>query len=181
MTTGLLGMNYYGFTTFMPTYLAENTNSIFINMLPEVKAGIFPSLIFLCGVIGSLLGVRISTIFGKTKALLFVISILIPILFLMSFASNYLLLALSILWAIFFASQLPITNTLIADFTDDSKRGVGFGINFFISFGVGSIAAYLSGLIAEKMDIYYIFITMGLLLIPAMIFSWKIHRISQNN
>mgnify|MGYP002009758684 FL=1 len=179
MVTALLGMNYYGFTTFMPTYLAENTNRIFIDILPEVKAGIFPSLIFLSGVMGSLLGVKISIFFGKIKALIFIISMLIPILFAMAFASNYSLLVFSILWAIFFASQLPIANTLIADFTDDSKRGVGFGINFFISFGVGSIAAYLSGLIAEKMDIYYIFIAMGLLLLPAVIFSWKIHKISQ--
>ena len=47
--TGLLGMNYYGFTTFVPSYIADNTENLFNNITSEIKAGIFPTIIFASG------------------------------------------------------------------------------------------------------------------------------------
>jgi hypothetical protein len=53
---------------------------------------------------------------------------------------------------------------------------LGYGINFFLSFGIGSLAAGVGGFIAESMGIAYVFTVMGFLLIPALFTSYMIIR-----
>ena len=55
-------MNYYGFTTFVPSYIADNTENLFNNISSEIKAGIFPTIIFASGMIGSVLAPKISSL-----------------------------------------------------------------------------------------------------------------------
>jgi MFS family permease len=73
----------------------------------------------------------------------------------------------------YFSSQ-PICNTIIADLTHTNNRGIGYGINFFLSMGVGSLAAMAGGFIAINFGTNLIFISMGVLLIPALITSYFI-------
>ena len=49
-TSGLMGMAYYGFTTFMPLHFAENTTSILPNLTANMKAGLFPTMVFIAGI-----------------------------------------------------------------------------------------------------------------------------------
>ena len=92
-----------------------------------------------------------------------------------SLSTNYLLLFFCIVWAILFACQLPIANALVADITDNVKRGLGYGINFFVSFGIGAFAAYFSGKLAVKIDINFIFVFMSIIMLPATISSFLIY------
>ena len=47
ITNMIMGFTYYGFTTFMPIHFAENTKE-FLPFIPDtMKAGIFPSFVFL--------------------------------------------------------------------------------------------------------------------------------------
>jgi MFS family permease len=73
----------------------------------------------------------------------------------------------------FFSNQ-PISNTLIAEFTHSANRGLGYGVSFFISFGIGSLAAGFGGYIAENMGVASVFPVMGLLLIPGLFTSYMI-------
>ena len=82
-----------------------------------------------------------------------------------------MLLFFCIVWAILFACQLPIANALVADITDNVKRGLGYGVNFFVSFGVGAIAAYL-GKFAVKIDLNFIFLFMSIIMIPTIFSSF---------
>ena len=75
----------------------------------------------------------------------------------------------------YFCNQ-PISNTLIAEFTHSDNRGLGYGINFFLSFGIGSFAAGFGGYIAENMGVASVFSVMGFLLIPALFTSYIIIR-----
>ena len=179
--TGLLGMNYYGFTTFVPSYIADNTENLFNNISSEIKAGIFPTIIFASGMIGSVLAPKISSFLGKSFSLLIIYILLIPVLIFISLSTNYLLLFFCIVWAILFACQLPIANALVADITDNVKRGLGYGINFFVSFGIGAFAAYFSGKFAVKIDINFIFLFMSIIMIPATISSFLIYLFFKNN
>ena len=174
MTNMLMGFAYYGFTTFMPTHFAENTSNFLPFISGTMKAGIFPSLVFLAGIIGQVIGGRLGTRYKRTKLLPLIIAINIPFLLLMGYTTDIFLVLCSLgLGMAYFCNQ-PISNTLVAEFTHSDNRGLGYGINFFLSFGIGSLAAGLGGLIAENMGIAYVFTAMGFLLIPGLFTSYMI-------
>jgi predicted MFS family arabinose efflux permease len=176
LTNAFMGMAYYGFTTFMPVHFAENTNSILPFLSANMKAGLFPSLVFIAGIGGQLVGAGIGRRFHKPTALIFIIAINIPFLFLMGYTSDLLLILSGILLGIAYFSNQPIGNTLIAQFTNSQNRGLGYGVSFFLSFGVGSFAAGFSGVIAQKMGVEAVFPAMGILLIPSLVFAFFMRR-----
>jgi len=174
MTNMLMGFAYYGFTTFMPTHFAENTSNFLPFISGTMKAGIFPSLVFLAGIIGQIIGGRLGTRYKRTKLLPLIIAINIPFLLLMGYTTDIFLVLCSLGLGMAYFSNQPISNTLIAEFTHSDNRGLGYGINFFLSFGIGSLAAGVGGLIAENMGIAYVFTAMGFLLIPGLFTSYMI-------
>ena len=176
MTNMLMGFAYYGFTTFMPTHFAENTSNFLPFISGTMKAGIFPSLVFLAGIIGQIIGGRLGTRYERTKLLPLIIAINIPFLLLMGYTTDIFLVLCSLGLGMAYFSNQPISNTLIAEFTHSDNRGLGYGINFFLSFGIGSLAAGVGGFIAENMGIAYVFTAMGFLLIPGLFTSYMIIR-----
>jgi len=174
MTNMLMGFAYYGFTTFMPTHFAENTSNFLPFISGTMKAGIFPSLVFLAGIIGQVIGGRLGTRYKRTKLLPLIIAINIPFLLLMGYTTDIFLVLCSLGLGMAYFSNQPISNTLIAEFTHSDNRGLGYGINFFLSFGIGSLAAGVGGFIAENMGIAYVFTAMGFLLIPGLFTSYMI-------
>ena len=181
ITNSFLGMAYYGFTTFMPIHLSENT----FNFLPEIshnmKAGLFPTIVFLAGMIGALLGGKIGDKFDKRISFMIIILLNIPIFFLVGITSNITLIICSIMLGIIYFSNQPIGNTLVSEFSDNQNRGFIYGLGFFISFGIGSFAAGLSGVIAVNYGVSIVFPVMGILLFPGLIFSYLMYRSSLQN
>ena len=180
LTNALLGMAYYGFTTFMPIHFAENTASILPNLTANMKAGIFPAMVFVAGIGGQLVGARIGERFHKPTALIFIIAANIPVFLIMGYTSDFLLILSGIMLGIAYFSNQPIGNTLIAEFTHSQNRGLGYGISFFLSFGIGSLAAGVSGIIAENMGVAAVFPAMGILLIPSMIFAFFMRKAARS-
>jgi len=168
MTNVILGLVYFGFTTFMPTHFATNTGLILPQLSPAMKAGIFPTLVFLAGIIGQLIGGRAGTIHKSSNLLIIIVAVNIPVLLLVGFTVNLALVLSGLLMGVVFFTSQPIGNTLIAQFTNTNKRGLGYGISFFLSFGVGSGAAIFCGYIAENYGVSYVFPVLGLILIPAL-------------
>ncbi len=181
ITNSFLGMAYYGFTTFMPIHLSENT----FNFLPEIshnmKAGLFPTIVFLAGMIGALLGGKIGDKFDKRISFMIIILLNIPVFFLVGITSNITLIICSIMLGIIYFSNQPIGNTLVSEFSDNQNRGFIYGLGFFISFGIGSFAAGLSGVIAVNYGVSIVFPVMGILLFPGLIFSYLMYRSSLDN
>ena len=176
LTNAFLGMAYYGFTTFMPVHFADNTNSFLPSMSANMKAGLFPTMVFIAGIGGQLIGAKIGDKFHKPTALIWIILANIPFFILMGYTTDLLLVLSSLLLGIAYFSNQPIGNTLIAQFTHSQNRGLGYGISFFLSFGIGSLAAGFSGIIAVKMGVSAVFPSMGILLIPSVIFGWFMRR-----
>ena len=176
LTNAFLGMAYYGFTTFMPVHFADNTNSFLPSMSANMKAGLFPTMVFIAGIGGQLIGARIGDRFHKPTALLWIILANIPFFILMGYTTDLFLVLSSLMLGVAYFSNQPIGNTLIAQFTRSQNRGLGYGISFFLSFGIGSLAAGFSGIIAVKMGVSAVFPSMGLLLIPSVIFGWFMRK-----
>ena len=176
LTNAFMGMAYYGLTTFMPIHFAENTSAIFPNISANMKAGLFPTMVFIAGIGGQLVGAKIGEMFHKPTALIWIILANIPFFILMGYTTDLLLVISSLFLGVAYFSNQPIGNTLIAQFTHNQNRGLGYGISFFLSFGIGSFAAGFSGIIAVKMGVSAVFPAMGLLLIPSVIFGWFMRR-----
>jgi len=178
ITNSFLGMAYYGFTTFMPIHLSENTYEFLPGISQNMKAGLFPSIVFIAGMIGALLGGKIGEKFDKRISFIIIILLNIPVFFLIGITSDFALIIFSIMLGIIYFSNQPIGNTLVSDFSDNHNRGFMYGLGFFISFGIGSFAAGLSGMIAVNYSVQIIFPVMGILLFPGLIFAYLMYRSS---
>ena len=181
ITNSFLGMAYYGFTTFMPIHLSTNTNDFLPGISKNLKAGLFPTLVFFSGMIGALIVGKVGNKYNKKIAFMVIIIINIPIFFFVGLATNFSLILFSIMLGIVYFSNQPIGNTLVSEFTDNTNRGFIYGLGFFISFGIGSFAAGLSGIVAMKFGVSAVFPFMGILLIPGVGFAWLMHRASYDS
>ena len=90
----------------------------------------------------------------------------------MGYAEGVLLIFCSLGLGMAHFSNQPISNTIIAELTHSNNRGIGYGINFFLSMGIGSLAAMIGGVIATNYDTTIVFISLGVLLIPAILTSY---------
>ena len=92
----------------------------------------------------------------------------------MGYAEGMLLIFCSLGLGMAHFSNQPISNTIIADLTHSNNRGIGYGINFFLSMGIGSFAAMIGGIFAANYGTAIVFTSLGFLLIPALVTSYII-------
>ena len=174
ITNLIMGFVYYGFTTFMPIHFSENTKDLLPFIPDTMKAGVFPSFVFISGIIGQIIGGKLGSHFNRVRILPYIIAMNIPFLLLMGNSKGMMLVFCSLCLGMTYFSSQPICNTIIADLTNSNNRGIGYGINFFLSMGIGSLAAMLGGILAINYGTNIIFISMGILLFPALITSYFI-------
>lgn len=175
-TAVLMGFAYAGFSTFLPAHFALHTNHLLVTLSPTLKAGLFTSLVFGAGILGQYLGGILGDRYHRPTLLVWVVALNLPLFFLMGFTSNLSLVALGLLLGIVHFNFQPVGNSLVSEFTHSRVRGLGYGIGFFLSFGVGSLAAALSGIIAERVGTALVFPTLGIILLPAVLTSMLVKR-----
>jgi MFS family permease len=65
------------------------------------------------------------------------------------------------IFAFFHFAGQPVGNNLVAKYTDERGRGLGFGIYFASAFGIGSFASGFCGMIADRFGLGKIFFVLG--------------------
>jgi len=167
-----LGFSFGGFTTYMPSLFGSQTTGIFA-LLPEtLKAGFFTTLVFTSGIFGQTIGGYVGDRYSRSFLLFWIVILNMPFLLLMGYTSGWSLLISSILLGIVHFLNQPVSNALLAELTPSSHRGIGYGISFFLSFGIGGIAPAVSGWITNQYSIEMVFPFMAISLIPAVIAGW---------
>ena len=167
----LVGFSFAGFTTFLPTHFAIETRNV-LNLLPDTfRGGLFTTITLLAGIIGQILGGFLGVRYRRANLLFWVVLFNIPFLYLIGFTTGIPLIIIGILFGIVHFTWQPSGNSLIAQITHSHHRGLGYGINFFLGFGVGSFAAGIGGVIAELTEVANVFRVMAVILIPALIFT----------
>ena len=167
-----LGFSFGGFTTYMPSLFGSQTTGIFA-LLPEtLKAGFFTTLVFTSGILGQTIGGFVGDRYSRSFLLFWIVILNMPFLLLMGYTSGWSLLISSILLGIVHFLNQPVSNALLAELTPSSHRGVGYGISFFLSFGIGGIAPAVCGWITNQYSIEMVFPFMAISLIPAVIAGW---------
>jgi len=157
----MVGFCYRGLMTFLPTYFAQELNGgIFVGS-DLIKGGRFATITLLVGVLGQFIGGQLTTRYNLEKLYSFLLIITVPMLFMMSVLSNYALFFTSMAFALFHFAGQPVGNSLVAKYTDERGRALGFGVYFATAFGIGSLASGFSGVVADRYGLGKIFFVLG--------------------
>ena len=100
----------------------------------------------------------------------------IPLFAILGFTTGSPLILFSILLGVVHFSVQPIGNALIAGFTDSKNRGLWYGVSFFFSFGVGSLAAGIGGWVAEQYSVSMVFPMVAILLLPGLWIAFRFRK-----
>ena len=170
----LWGFAHHGLFNFLPLYFADSVKTGFG---AELGIGFLTGLVLLLGIIGQLLGGHLGERFQRKSLYIWVVALNIPFLIMMAIYTETLLIGITcILGAVNFMFQ-PVNNSLLADETPKDQRGIIYGISAGISFGIGSLAGIVGGYIGEIFSINYIFPSMAVILVPAVILAILLRKI----
>jgi MFS family permease len=169
----IYGLIYRGVMTFFPSYLSERVPFIGDDV---GRLGFVSSGIMVISIIGPLVGGYLASHSKDIRRSLFGV---FAALALLSVGFYYLyglwlVLVVAPTVLLIFCFQ-PLQNTLIAKLSHDRRRGIAYGINFTLSFGVGGVAAGIGGIIGGKFGMSSIFVFMFALCVLEMIIIASTH------
>ncbi len=149
----LVGFVFRGVEVYFPTFLrlGEGYTGEF--------AAIASSLILLFGVAGQLIGGRGSDKMSPTKILLGSIGgVLASLLLLLLIPTSYALVVIfTLIYGVAVFEHQPTMTNLVARVTPRNLMGLSFGVMFFFSFGLGSIAGAVLGWLTDSYGIVFAF------------------------
>jgi MFS family permease len=191
----LSGFIFRGSLTFFPTLLQQEVHFITSHEEPVVMAGFFTTAILSLGLIGSWFGGYLSDKINRPEWFpVIIFAIVAPSLYFISRLTDSRLLAVGCLFSLVYYAWQPSHNYLIAKYTRKASHGMGFGVNFFLIFGIGSIATAIGGYMADDYGIDRFYWVMAIVGFIAMLaasgviavkhyqirFNWKVVRESED-
>lgn len=152
------GLTYRVLMTFFPSYLSEGV--AFIG--GDVKRlGMVSSGIMVIALVGPILGGYLaSSRAAIERNLLVVFSLLAASALGFYFTKDLALILVAVPSVLLVFCFQPLQNVLVAKASHPSLRGRAYGINYTVSFGIGSVAAGVGGLFGEAFGMRSIFLLM---------------------
>ena len=173
-----VGLTFYGFKTFMPVHFSMNATGLLENWDVVVRGGLFSTIVLLAGIGGQIIGGRLGDKYNRPTLLALIFLIHTPLLIAFGLNSGPSLLAFGILLGLVHFAYQPIGNSLIAQYTTSENRGLGYGISFFLSFGLGSFAAGIGGSLAESHGVQVVFPFVAIFMGCAFLLALYLRKIS---
>ncbi len=172
----LSGFIFRGSLTFFPTLLQREVHFINIHDEPVYMAGLITTAVLSLGLIGAWFGGYISDKLKKPEFMPFYVFIIVaPALYFISTMTDSKLLMISCLFSLIYYAWQPAQNYLIAKYTRKSSHGMGFGINFFLIFGIGSIATATGGYVTDEYSVDRFYLIMSMIAIAATITALAVY------
>jgi MFS family permease len=158
------GLIYRGIMTFFQVYLSQRVSFIGddVQRLGYVSFGIL-----LVSLAGPLLGGHLASSTRRIERNLLLVFILLALLSLgFYFAGGILLILVAACTVLLIFGFQPLQNTLIAKSSHAMRRGVVYGINYTVGFGIGAFASGIGGVFGERFGLQSVFLLMlGLCLV----------------
>ena len=152
IATGVREVGMTGSSTFMTTYFVKTRN------LSDSTASLIFGLGPFIGIVGSLGGGYLGAKTGAKKTLSWAIFGCAISLSILAFMSQlYLLIPVYLLYAFFSNAVWSPMNTIVANVTPETQRGLGYSVYFFSEGLMGSVAPTLAAGVIELSDVWYIF------------------------
>jgi len=173
----LFGFIYRGSLTFFPALFQEGISFVESSKEPVALAGLVTTLVLSTGMIGQWFGGYLSDKFKKPEiGHVIIYLIIIPATYLVSRMTDSWLIALSVIFSIVFYGWQPLQNALIAKYTTKKSHGKGYGMNFFLIMGMGSVATAVGGYVADKQGIDNVYLLLAGMSIIALIISLTVMK-----
>ena len=157
-----LGLTYKGIMTFLPTYMGQNVHLSFFKLDTVAIGGTIATIALLSGAVGQYVAGQLVDSYKPEKLYLGAVVFGTIFVFLMAKGINIFLVVSAIFYSFFYFSTQPIQNYLLTQYLPEHRQGIGFGIHFFLTFGVGSTAAAVCGYLADRFGLESVFYAMGL-------------------
>lgn len=142
-----LGFVFRGAVTFLPALTAERADVFPGTDL--VRGGLLAALVYFVGFFGQWWAARLGhrrSLEGTYAVLLLAQAVLLAGV---AATTDWGLVAVLLGFSVVHFSAQPLDNVLTGKYTSLSRRGVGYGFSFGLSFGVGSFAAWAGGGVAD--------------------------------
>jgi len=166
-----LGLTYRGITTFLPVYIGLRVDmaSGFTNAV--TWGGTMATAALLFGALGQYIGGRL--VDRISPEWMYLISIATGVLAVigLSIGTNLTIIVSAILYAFFYFATQPIQNYMLSRYLPDHRHGIGYGIHFCLTFGVGAVAAAVSGYLADRFGLQSVFFFMTGCFLISLLFS----------
>lgn len=160
----LSGFIFRGSLTFFPSLLQSEVHFINIHDEPVYMAGVITTAVLSLGLVGAWFGGYINDKIKKPEFLpLYIFIIVAPALYLISTSIDTKLLLISSLFSLVYYAWQPAQNYLISKYTRKASHGMGFGVNFFLIFGIGSIATATGGYVTDEYSVDRFYMIMAIM------------------
>ena len=157
-----LGLTYKGIMTFLPAYMGESIHIGGLQLGKVALGGTVATIALLSGALGQYFAGRGADRFQAEGLYLAAILLGTVFVFLMAVSENLILVLSAVMYAFFYFSTQPIQNYLLSTYLPKNRHGLGYGIHFCITFGIGSTAAAVSGYLADHYGLRSVFYAMTL-------------------
>jgi MFS family permease len=166
-----LGLTYKGIMTFLPAYMGEKIHFGFITLNKVTLGGIVATLALVSGAVGQYIGGRLTDRFRPESIYAGAIIAGTLFVFIMAKSTGLILIVSAVFYAFFYFSTQPMQNFMLSNYLPKQRHGIGFGIHFFVTFGIGSTAAAVSGYLADNYGLESVFYAMGACFIASAVLS----------
>jgi len=173
-----IGLYMKGVELYLPLYLARGPLNFLGDEGAKSWAAVSTTTMLLCGALGQWLGGRQTDVLGPRKVLIATSSLVLLSFILLVFTPLSLwfvaVAAFAILYGIAFYGHQPAFNSLAGFLTPKNRRGIVYGVLFFVSFGMGSISQAITGYLSDNMGITSAFYVLTFFAAAALLLSFFI-------
>ncbi|MFQ6606940.1 MAG: MFS transporter [Fidelibacterota bacterium] len=173
-----IGLTFYGFKTYMPVHFSLNATGLLEKWDIIIRGGLFSTIVLLAGIGGQIIGGRLGDRYNRPNLLVLIFMIQTPVLIAFGLSTGPSVLVWGVLLGVLHFSHQPVGNSLIAQYTTSLNRGMGYGISFFLSFGLGSFASGISGSLAESHGVQVVFPFVAIFMACAFLLALYLRKIS---
>lgn len=172
----LSGFIFRGSLTFLPALFRQEIRFITNHDQPVVMAGYLTTAVLSFGLVGAWFGGYINDKIKRPELFPAVVFVVVaPLFYLISKYSDNKLLVVSCLFSLVYYTWQPCQNYLVAKYTKRAFHGMGFGINFFLLFGVGSIATSVGGYVTDEVGVDRFYALMAIVSAVALVVSLAVY------
>jgi MFS family permease len=136
------GFVYRGVLTFLPLHLASSAGGV-------LGGSGVTSLVLLAGIVAQRFGGELADRLPRERLFLAEMALSVPVLLLLGITSGVGLLALALTFGFLWYLAQPLASAIAAAHSDVHDHGLFYGVQFAASFGLGSFATTLGGLLAR--------------------------------
>jgi MFS family permease len=163
------GLVYRGVLTFLPLHLSDSAGG-------TLGASYLTSAVLIAGMIAQRFGGELADRLPRERLFLAEVALFVPVLVLLGLTSGIGLIAVALSFGFLWYLAQPLANALTAAYADTRDHGLLYGIQFAATFGVGSFATTVGGLLIDAGGTSLAFIGFGAVAIVQLVAALALVR-----